>query len=107
MKRKKVEGLQKHKLTKQAGKPDEVVFAKEWAEVSGRSDLVGLLMGVPCCDDDPEGHFSHKHFCQVKFPLATTVAQWLGTPCGMSFLTETLEKCGYVLERNPKKGKGK
>jgi hypothetical protein len=100
----------------------EAAFIAEWAREHTEAsvgDLLAALFEVPCRDDDDgskslfdRAMASGRRF--AKFPLgevpterdrivAATVIQWLGTNCGMCFLGNALERCGYKIEKKPNK----
>jgi hypothetical protein len=93
------DGLHSHRLTKEAGNPLEVAFAKEWQKAHEFSDLLELLMRVPCTTDDPDAVSRATHgMGPYKMPLgkpterdrilAATIIQWLGSSVGNALIDQ-------------------
>ena len=72
----KHEGFQLHRLNPNAGNPREVAFAAQWAKEQEYGKLLFHLL-----PDSPT---------QRDANVAATVAQWLGSNVGMSFLEEVI-----------------
>jgi hypothetical protein len=105
-KKPKHEGLHTSRLRPEANNPREVAFSRQWKQEHKYGDLLSFLLRVPCDRNDPECINRHEGACgYAKAPLgetterdrivAATVAQWLGSNCGFSFVQEALKRCGY------------
>lgn len=91
----KHEGLSTHRLK---SNPREHVFAEAWKELNGdfaaRSSTWGVgrhstLEHILCSNAD--GNVT-RDLSQMEATTAATVIQWLGSPVGWSWLTETIKK---------------
>lgn len=87
-------GKSVHRLN---GNPRERIFAESWEKENERytgkphSTLAWLLH---CTSSNMVWDEPSTDECVV----AATVIQWLGSPVGFSWLTETLDRAGYVLK---------
>lgn len=101
-----LKSLHSDRLAENRDNPREVAFAAQWQYEHEYADKLGNLFAVYTTKDDPEGHKSlfDPFGSHIKFPLgvpterdrivAATVVQWLGSNCGMSFIYETMKRCG-------------
>jgi hypothetical protein len=85
-------GLHENRRTNIAA---EGVFAREWERLCKGKHLLGgnkphhlRYLLDPKHRQDPAGFEPSARDCQV----ASTVVQWLGSPCGMTWLLDTLAK---------------
>lgn len=80
----------------------EAAFSDAWEKqnipCSGINFGSGILQDLFCERDKCWVKRIHEVTPSERF-VSATVVQWLGTNCGMSFLTEALRKCGYRISR--------
>lgn len=105
----KCDGLHTNRLTKEAGNPREVAFSEEWKSLHEFHDHLAMLMQIQCDRNDPERIHDWGLGTNTKPGLgeitdrdriiAGTIAQWLGSNVGMSFIKQSLKRCGYRIER--------
>ena len=111
-KRNKPRGLHAHRLRPDTTNPRERAFMEQWDwehEAKYGRDLLGVLFGIPCTQDDEGAVREYGTIDQYRqYPLglptsrdrivAATVVQWLGTNVGLSFLFEALRRVGYEIQ---------
>lgn len=78
MKKNKHIGKWESRLSKQADNPREVAFAKQWQKENEDGHVLQHLIGDDFTDRDAM--------------VAATVAQWLGSNIGMSFIQEAAKR---------------
>lgn len=71
-----------------ASNPREKVFAEAWEHENETCSTLGWLL----CKE------SHGIATDEQMSTAATVIQWLGSPVGFGWLTDTLDKAGYMAE---------
>lgn len=86
----------------------EKVFADAWEDAN--EPRVWLNYGYGILQDlfiEVRGRFGDRFATHVinkrERMIVATVIQWLGSNCGFCWLSETLEKAGYRIERVPVK----
>lgn len=100
-------GLHAERLKPDRDNPREVAFIEQWHLEHIHHDLLGLLLRVPCAEDDPDVVVKWDTCGAWKLPLgepterdrivAETLVQWLGSNVGLSFLREALNRSGFEL----------
>lgn len=94
----KHEGFHTRRLSPEADNPREVAFAEQWKQENDDNQLLLRLLLGP--EENPLSPFGGKRerFAEVtqeNASVAATIAQWLGSNIGMSFLDLALSRCGY------------
>lgn len=77
------------KLYRFEDNPREEIFAQEWEKEA--PNLLDYILSSSNRKDGIE--------TQRDATVAATMIQWLGTPVGWNFLSETVKKCGYELKK--------
>ena len=99
-------GLHASRLKPERENPKEAAFVQAWKDTHEISDFLSQLLAVPCEQSDPFVDISDKllingsYKMPVGFPqprdriITETLIQWLGSECGMAFLSRALGACG-------------
>ena len=78
----------------------ERALAEQWEKENkprpGINYGYGLLQDLFCTGHDFSATCVHEVSPSERYVAATAI-QWLGTPCGFSFLVQCLEKAGYSI----------
>lgn len=85
----------------------ERIFARRWQQENDPPLWLNRGIGVAqilMCGDD-HGNAT-RELSQAEATAMATLAQWLGTNCGFSWLTETLREAGYDVKRQPETANG-
>lgn len=102
-------GIHAHRLNEH--NPREVAFAAQWDQELEYHDILQTLCSQACGRND-EGAvrvFDPFGVLYRRYPvgaiterdrvIAATLIQWLGSNVGLAFVTESLRRCGYVIEK--------
>lgn len=85
----------------------ERVFARRWEAENNPPRWLNRGQGTAeilmCVDADGR---TYRDLSQDEATAMATLAQWLGTNCGFSWLTETLREAGYDVKRQPESANG-
>lgn len=77
-------GFDKRRLSRKADNPREVAFARQWVKENTRVGSTNILIALI-----PDA-------TQRDATVAATIAQWLGSNCGMAFLGEVIHRSPEV-----------
>ncbi len=101
-------GIWTNRLEAKANNPREVAFAEQWQ----KENKVYTDLDLPILQElFIKGNRHESIFAKVEIiekidqrdaRIVATVMQWLGSNCGMSYLHESLAKCGYKIVKIPR-----
>lgn len=104
MKRIRHVGLHHERLLKKQNNPRERAFAKAWSREARETLQALMLVGSAPLTEHPAltAIMNRRRTAYVidarDAEIVATVIQWLGSNCGMAFLSEALRECGYQIK---------
>ena len=97
-------GRHTHRLSPKADNPREVIFSKEWESHQHPPGFLNGGIGILHMLLYSQGNGRvNGDVTQEQAESAATAIQWLGSPVGFSWLTETLGKMGYAVVQTGQK----